>query len=205
MKSKIKYITHCIFHPFDGFYEAKYRGMGSSIIAWAILAIYGIVCCINVQYSGFIINTYHIARMSSLRTFISSITIFLLFTLSNWTVTTLFEGKGKLKDIFLVTCYSLIPVIVCDLITIFCSNYIIMEEAPLLRAVEGFGWAWFAFMMVSGLCTIHEYGLGKNIVTLLVTIVAAAIILFLLVLLISLVEQMVSFFVTFINEFSRRI
>ena len=25
----IKYVKHCVFHPFDGFYEAKNRGRGS--------------------------------------------------------------------------------------------------------------------------------------------------------------------------------
>ena len=203
--NKVKYISHCVFHPFDGFYEAKNRGMGSMVIAWSILAIYGIVMCADVQYTGFIMNLYHVANMSSLRTFISAITIFLLFALSNWTVTTLLDGKGKLKDIFLVVTYSLVPVIVCKAIVIFTSNYIIKEEEAILNTVEIFGWVWFGFMLISGLCTIHEYGLAKNLVTLLLTLIAAAIILFLLVLLISLVEQMITFFTTFFGELSRRV
>lgn len=202
---KVRYITHCVFHPFDGFYEAKNSGMGSMVIAWCLLALYGITMCVDVQYTGFVMNFYHVANMSSLRTFVSSITIFLLFTLSNWTVTTLLDGKGKLKNIFLVTTYSLFPVIICKLIVIFCSNYVIREEAAILNTIQIFGWVWFCFMMVSGLCTIHEYGLAKNLLTILVTAVAAAIILFLMVLLISLVEQMVTFFSTFFGELSRRV
>ncbi len=202
---RLKYVSHCVFHPIDGFYEAKNRGMGSMIISWMMLALYGIVSCMDVQYTGFIMNFHHVSEMSSLRTFISSITIFLLFTVSNWTVTTLLEGKGKMKDIFLVTCYSLAPVIFTRLLTVFLSNYIISEEAAILYTIEAFGWVWFAFMMVTGLCTIHEYGLAKNLVTLLITLAAAAIIIFLMVLLISLVEQMVSFIVTITGEFSRRV
>lgn len=203
--NKLKYVSHCVFHPFDGFYETKHRGMGSRWIPWAILALYGIVSCIDVQYKGFVINFYHVSNMSSVRTFISSITIFLLFALSNWTVTTLMDGKGKLNDIFLVTTYSLVPVIFCRLIVIFLSNYIIREEAAILYALTAFSWVWFGFMMISGLCTVHEYGLSKNLVTLLITTVAAAIIIFLLVLFISLIEQMLGFFTTFFKEFSRRI
>ncbi len=202
---RVKYITHCVFHPFDGFYEAKNRGMGSMAMAWGLLALYGIVMCADVQYTGFVMNFYHVSTMSSLRTFISSITIFLLFSLSNWTVTTLLDGKGKLKDIFLVTTYSLVPVIVCKTIVIFLSNYVIKEEGAILGTVEIFGWVWFGFMMISGLCTIHEYGLAKNLITLLVTVAAAAVILFLLVLFISLVEQMITFFTTFFGELSRRV
>ena len=203
--NKIKYAGHCVFHPFDGFYEAKYRHMGSNAVSFFFLFLYGIVCCTDVQYTGFIMNNYHITEMSSMRTLISSITIFLLFTLSNWTVTTLFDGKGKLGDIFTVTTYSLIPVIFTKVIVIFLSNFIIKEETPILYAVVAFGWVWFGFMMISGLCTIHEYGLFKNIVTLFATVVAAVIILFLLVLFISLVEQMIGFFTTFFGEIMRRI
>ena len=205
MMNRLKYVSYCVFHPFDGFYETKHRGMGSRWIPWLILALYGIVSCVDVQYTGFVINFYHIGSMSSVRTFISSITVFLLFALSNWTVTTLMDGKGKLNDIFLVTSYSLVPVILCRLIVIFLSNFIIREEAPLLHAVTAFSWVWFGFMMISGLCTIHEYGLAKNLITFLITVAAAAIIIFLLVLFISLIEQMVGFFTTFFKELSRRI
>lgn len=49
MKEKIKYVKHCMFHPFDGFYEAKNRGKGSTLIATVILALLCILQC--VQYS----------------------------------------------------------------------------------------------------------------------------------------------------------
>lgn len=203
--NKVKYLKHCVFHPFDGFYEAKNRGMGSGKLTAVLYVIYGLLSCIGAQYTGFVMNMYNPREINSLTIFISSISIFLLFSLGNWTVTTLFDGKGKLKDVLMVTAYSLIPVIITRIIVIIASNFVISEETVILSAVTAFGWVWFGFMMLAGLCTIHEYGLFKNLVTLLVSAAAVAIIVFLLVLLISLVEQMGSFFIMFFKELSRRI
>ena len=192
-------------HPFAGFYEAQHRGKGSVWLSCVFMALYGVACCIEQQYKGFIVNSAHISKINSLTTFISSITIFLLFCVANWTITTLFDGKGKLKDIFMVTSYSLVPVIIVKLIITFVSNYIISEEAAIINAVVALSWVWFAFLMMAGLCTIHEYSVAKNLVTLLCTVIAAAIIIFIVVLFISLIEQVVSFLSTFFKELARRI
>lgn len=205
MSEKVKYIKYCVFHPFDGFYEAKNRGRGSLIAATVLLCLYGILQCVKVQYTGFIMNFNHITRMNSVTIFISSLSVMLLFVISNWTTTTLFEGKGKLKHIYMVTCYSLLPIIFIDTIVVFASNFVISEETVILTALSTMGMVWFCFLVVTGLCTIHEFSLAKTLVTLVVTAFAALIILFLGVLFLSLLEQMFQFLYIFIKELMRRI
>ena len=61
------------------------------------------------------------------------------------------------------------------------------------------------FLIVSGLCVIHEYGLLKNLVVILSTFVAAFLIIFLLVLFLSLEERMFGFFAAVFKEITRRI
>ena len=57
MSEKVKYIKYCVFHPFDGFYEAKNRGRGSLIAATVLLCLYGILQCVKVHYHEF--QPYH--------------------------------------------------------------------------------------------------------------------------------------------------
>ena len=116
----------------------------------------------------------------------------------------LFDGKGKLSDIYLITCYSLVPMILIELVITMISNFVLTEEVVLLNAVSGIGIAWFCFLMVAGLCVIHEYSLLRNLATLVVTLIAAAILVFLFVLFLTLMEQMIGFFITFIQEWIRR-
>lgn len=202
---KVKYVKHCVFHPFDGFYEAKNRGKGSVFAATVIIALYCILDCVKVQYTGFIMNLNQITRMNSVTIFISALSVLLLAVVSNWTITTLFEGKGKLKDIYMVVGYSLLPVVLLDSIIVFASNFVIEEEAIILTAISWMGLVWAAFLIVAGLCTVHEFSLAKTLVTIVATLIAALIILFLLVLFVSLVEQMVQFLYIFGKEFMRRI
>ena len=202
---RVKYVKHCLFHPFDGFYEAKNRGKGSLLAATVMIALYCILDCFEVQYTGFIMNLNQISRMNSVTIFISALTVLLLAVISNWTITTLFDGKGKLKDIYMVLGYSLAPMVMIDFCVVIASNFVIEEEAMILTAIRWMGVAWSAFLIVTGLCTIHEFSLAKTLVTILATLAAALIILFLLVLFISLVEQMVQFIYIFSKEFMRRI
>lgn len=205
MREKLNDLKYILFHPFDGFYEAKHRGKGSLKLATIFIALFCILKCVEYQYTGFVMNFNPIFAMNSFTIFISTLSVLMLFIVANWTITTLFDGKGSLSEIYLVLGYSLVPMILSNIISVIVSNFIISEEVILLRSFESISVAWFVFLMVAGLCVIHEYRLFQNFVTLLATLVAALIIVFLFVLFISLLEQMVSFFITIIEESIRRL
>lgn len=204
-KEKLTYLKYSIFHPFDGFYEIKHREKGSVAIATLLFALYGIMRCISYQYTGFIMNRNAIFSMNSISIFISSVSVFLLFIVSNWTITTLFNGKGSMGDIYILTGYSLVPLLLSTGVVTFVSNFIILEELPILLAVQVFGVIWFVFLMLAGLCVIHEYSMGVNLKTLIATAIAAAILVFLGILFFTLLERMYSFVASVIQEAIRRI
>lgn len=205
MKEKLTYLKAAQFHPFDSFYEIRFRDKGSVPLAFLIMVVYGVIQCAAYQYTGFLMNFNSLQDMNSVSIFISSISILILFTVSNWTVTSLFDGKGKVKDIYIMICYSLVPLILTNLIEIILSNYIIQEEILIVLMFRGIGIVWFVFMAISGLCVIHEYTLTKNILSLLATVVAAAIIMFILILLFTLEEKMFYFLVAVGREIMRRL
>ena len=49
VKEKLLYLKSAIFHPFDAFYEIRFRGKGSVILAAVILALFGILQCVSYQ------------------------------------------------------------------------------------------------------------------------------------------------------------
>lgn len=204
-REKLGYWGYSLVHPFDGFFEIRFRNQGSLLLAFLLLAVYGVVQCLKYQYTGFVMNFSDPDQMDSVSIFIQSISLILLFSVSNWTITTLFNGKGKLKDIFIVLCYSLTLLIIGDSLICFLSNFVTTEETMILTAIQMLIYVWFAFLIVAGLGTIHEYSLGGNLASILLTVVAAAIILFLGVLLFTMLERMVSFFKDVIEELMRRL
>lgn len=116
MSEKLKYLRHAVIHPFDGFYEIRFRGKGSILLAFIVLAIFGIVQCAAFQYTGFVINNNPVYKMNSFAIFISNVFIIVLAAVSNWTVTSLFNGKGNMASIFMVITYSLVPLIITKII-----------------------------------------------------------------------------------------
>lgn len=205
VKEKMQYLKNSIFHPFDAFYEIRFRGKGSTVLAMAILVLFGILQCVSYQYTGFIINTNDLAAMNSVSIFLTWELGFILFIVSNWSVTTLLNGKGNLGDILKVTAYALVPLTCTLVFQVFASNFIIEEEAMIVYVVTGIGMVWSLFMLLAGLCVIHEYGFAKTLASIMLTFVAAAIIMFLGVLFFTLIEQMVVFIISVGQEFIRRL
>ena len=204
-KDKLKYWGYSLVHPFDGFFEIRFRNHGSAFLATLLLIAYAVLNCLKFQYTGFPMNMNNIEEMDALSLFISVVSVVALFTVSNWTVTTLFNGNGKMKDIFIVVCYSLTVPIIGDAIVTFASNFVTLDEVMILTSVQMLCYAYFAFLVVAGLTTIHEYGFGGSIMSIVMSIVAAAIILFIGILVFTMLERMVSFFSSVAEELMRRL
>ena len=204
-KDKLKYWGYSLVHPFDGFFEIRFRNHGSAFLATLLLIAYAVLNCLKFQYTGFPMNMNNIDEMDALSLFISVVSVVALFTVSNWTVTTLFNGKGKMKDIFIVVCYSLTIPIIGDAIVTFASNFVTLDEVMILTSVQMLCYAYFAFLVIAGLTTIHEYGFGGSIMSIVMSIVAAAINLFIGILVFTMLERMVSFFSSVAEELMRRL
>ncbi len=203
-KDKLKYWGYSLVHPFDGFFEIRFRNHGSLLIATLLLVAYAVLNCLKFQYTGFPMNTNNIEEMDALSLFISVVSVVALFTVSNWTVTTLFNGKGKMKDIFIVVCYSLTVPLIGDALVTFASNFVTLDEVMILTSVQMMCYVYFAFLVIAGLTTIHEYGFGGSIMSIIMSVAAAAIILFIGILVFTMLERMISFFTSVAEELMRR-
>ena len=202
--NSLAYLPYLLIHPFQGFYEAKFRGKGSVAAATIMFILYGLIKIFNTQYSGFIVNYWHLYAIESTELFLSGTLPVALFLISNYSVTTLMNGNGRFRDIYMVTCYSLVPLIIFGLVSTVISNVIIIEELPILRAFYWIGVVWFLFLLFAGLCVVHEYTALQNVAALVFTVVAAVIILFLSVLFLVLMDRVISFFHVIIIELTKR-
>jgi hypothetical protein len=128
----------------------------------------------------------------------------LLFTIGNWSVTTLLEGKGTYKEIFMVTGYALFPLIIIGYPAVVLSNFLTLEEMALYTLIMGIAYALSAWMLFMGLLNIHEYGLFKTIGALILTAVAMGVMMFLGLLFFDLIQQFIAFIVSIYEELSLR-
>ena len=128
----------------------------------------------------------------------------LLFTLANWAVATLMQGRGTIKEIYVVTCYSLIPYTAYLFIYTLLSNFIVPDEALVLTVIYYVCFGLTAIMFCISIMTVHEFGFGKFVGITIISVGAMLIVIFIIFMIGILAQQFGSFFTTIYNEVKYR-
>lgn len=200
----IKFPAYILIHPLKGFEEFKRYGRGKIGIGVAFVIITVILNILKFQYSGFVVNDTNIRDLKSFAQVIYVIGAVLVISVANWSVTTLFDGKGNYKYIFMMVCYCLYPYIWANLIGMVLSNVLATEEVMIYRLIIGIGWFLTGYLFFFGIISIHEYGLGQCLLTILFTLVAALIILFVGILVFDLFQKIYGFVYQIYQEITMR-
>jgi len=202
----LRYGLHVIFHPFDGFYDLKYRQRGSLPAAMVILILVTITYTLVRQYTGFLFNHNDPARLNIIVELASVILPFGLWTGVNWAFTTLMTGKGTFKQIVIASAYALIPNILINLPMIVVSNYLILDEGAFYYLALSIAVMWSGALMFIGVMMItHEYSVGKSISTAVLTLVGMVFTIFLGLVLLNLLELVYRFANEVFTEIAYRV
>jgi hypothetical protein len=124
----------------------------------------------------------------------------LLWSLSNWSFTTLMNGKGKLSDVYIATVYAFTPVIVCNAVGIVISQFITYEEGVLYHTMLTIAMIWSIMLVVVAMMQIHDYTLFKALASSLLAILGIGFMVFVFMLFFSLISDAVMYFVSLANE-----
>ena len=200
----IRFPKYILIHPLKGWEEFKRYGKGKMSVAITFVVLAVIINIMKFQYSGFIVNDTSIRDMKSLAQVFYVVGAVGIITVANWSVTTLFDGKGNMKYIFMMICYCLFPYIVCNILGMILSNVLATDEIAIYTLVVALGVAFMIFMFFFGIISIHEYGLAQCLLTILFTIVAALIILFVGILLFDLFQKVYGFIYQIYQELTLR-
>ena len=201
---EIAYGFHLIFHPFDGFWDLKHEKRGS--VRGAVFFILLTIATFYYQAigQGYLLDPF--ASLASVWAQVLGVLVPLfLFVLANWCLTTLFEGEGSFKDIFIACSYSLIPIPLLVVPVTVYSNFCISTETDIIGFISSFAFIWLGLLVFFGTMVTHDYSMGKNVITVLGTIVGMVFIMFLAVLFTTLVGKIVSLITNIVTEIQYRL
>ena len=193
IRDSLLYSFHVIFHPFDGFWCAQREGKGDVRAASIIIAVVTAVSILSRDLTGFIFRTSLTDDNNLAADLLSVILPVLLWCVANWSVTTLMDGEGSFKDIFITTSYALTPLVLINIPMLLLSNVMIVEEAVFYTVLDVLSIIWTGLLILIGIMTVHQFTMPKTIATIAVAVVGMVIILFLILLFVSIVQQIVSF------------
>lgn len=204
-KDSMKYAFHVIFHPFDGFWDLIHEKRGTLAAATTWLALFLITRVIVLMYTNFQFINAPLQYINIFEQMASLLFPFLILCLANWSLTTLFDGKGRFKDIYMAMCYALVPYVLIQLPLVFVSNIIAFDEAAFYSVLLSVSLIWCLLLAFVGLMQVHDYGPGKTIIFVIATILGTLIILFLMLVFLSLLSDALSYFVSLYREIAFRL
>ena len=200
-----QFVRHVIMHPFEGFEDLRWKKSGSLAIATGIVVLLFIQQLAYNRMYGFQYYSSYDKIFNIVPFFFRSFGIFLLYVVCNWAMCTLFDGEGSMKNIYIVTAYSLIPYIAGYLIGTVLSHFLIKDEYIFIQTFEIVGTAWTVVLFISAMKAVHQFSFGKTLALIALTLVAMIAVMFLLVLLLTLFQQVIIFIFTIYTELSYRL
>jgi hypothetical protein len=189
-----------LVRPGNAFEEIKDKKQGSILLCvLSVLAFY-VVSILQTLKGGFLFTVYDPANFNSIWLFAKTAGLVVLWIVANWMVCTLLGGRGRLKEIAVVTCYSLLPLIFEGIINLVLTNVLLPTEASFLNILSIIAMLYFLLLMVMGLLKIHDISMARLIGTSALSIAGVAAIVFLGITIIILVQQFGGFIVTVVSE-----
>ncbi len=192
-KEKWKYLLYTMSHPADGFYWIRHKNYGSVPIAILMVILFSLSYSFNRISANFIVNDIEPTMVDSLEELSGVLLLYALLCIANWSITCLMNGEGRMKDIAIAVGYGCAPLIPTFLLATGLSHLIALDESSFYSIVLIVGIAYAVGLILIGIMQIHNYTLGRTLLTLILTFVAMLIIIFVGLLLADLVGQVVNF------------
>lgn len=204
LESKYGFPVYTALHPADGFEQFRTRDVMSLRLSAIFVIAWFFIRTAAYFYTGYSFNYNRASDYQFFMTLFMTVGLYVLFVVSNWSVCSLMNGKGNLKQITVTCAYGLVPYLLCEIIKIFMSNILTVEESAFIGIVGIIGLLWSALVLFVGLLTIHQYSFWETVGSILLTVVFMALICFLAVLFYTLLQQLVNFIRSAVAELSLR-
>ena len=197
---KLKMFFNGFLHPFDAYNAVRYKNMGSLKIALVMTVLYFVssvltVLCCNFRYTSFDTTTF-----SSTFQLVKSVGLIILWSLANWGVSVLLQGIGKFKHVFIVTAYSVLPIIIYNFISIPVSYLITSPTSTLMDGMSLVAMFWTGIVLTIGLMIIHNFTFPRFLASVAIGLFFMLLIILIVFIFGILITQLWGFVVTIFME-----
>lgn len=201
----LRYSLYVILHPADGMWDLIHAKRGSYAAANFIVLLTLFTHLWKIRFVNFLFND---TNWEKVNIFMELATILLplsIFCICNWAVTTLFDGKGKLGQVYMGTAYALTPYPLIQLPLIIASHFITAEEGTFYVVFSNFSLIWCAVLIFMAMMMIHQYGFGKTLAFTLFTLFGMLVFIFIMLLFFSMISQGAAYFISLAREIMFRL
>ena len=201
----LRELVSASIHPFQVYGDMKEkRRSGSPLVCAVLILVFYLTSVFGDTSSGFLFSRYDAATFNSFLVLARTVGLIVLWAVVNWLIASLFEGKGTLFDVLTVTCYSLLPFLLTQWISLPLSHVLLLEEGTFLYLLQALGVLGTLALIAVGTMVMHDFSLWKFLGTALLTLLGMGIVVFVLFMVVILLQQGYGFVVTVFSEMTYR-
>lgn len=196
----LRYSLYVCTHPLDGFWDLTHENRGSIGAANIIVFCAIVVEVLRLTLSNFQFVSINMEYFNAVIVVFRIILPIFLWTLANWGLTTLMDGKGKMGEIYMAVAYALTPYVIINAGLIVLSQFITFEEGAVYWVLAGFAILWTGILILAGMMMVHDYSLSKTIFSSFLTVIGMGVVVFVFVIFFSLVSDAIAYFISLYKE-----
>lgn len=201
----LRYSLYVILHPADGNWDLIHAKRGSYSAANFIVILTLLTHVWKLRYTSFVFNNINWEKVNIFKEMATILLPLAIFCICNWAVTTLFDGKGHLGDIYKGTAYALTPYPLIQIPLIIMSQFITGEEGTFYVVFNNISILWCGILIFMAMMMIHQFGFAKTLLFTIFTIFGMLVFVFIMLLFFSMISQGVAYFVSLAREIMFRL
>lgn len=189
-----------IRHPFDAIYDIRKDKSIKVYNGFIMLGLVFLVYLLFITKTGFIFNNVVLEKTILLKECTKIILPIMLFIIANYLVSSLMDGEGSLRCIFMNMMGSLIPVVILLPFIVLITNVLTYNEAFIYYFAVGIMLTWTVVLVIANLKETHNFSLKQTIVNIILTVLVMFIIIIVIILVYLLISQIFGFGSDIIKE-----
>lgn len=203
LTQELLYSLNVIKQPNEMFFGIKRMNKASYKSGFMIWILFLLVYLINIYGTGFLFRNTQLNNVLFELTMIMG--IFVLYVIVNYLVSTLNDGEGRFKDVFIASSYVLVPFILFTLPMTVISHVLTYNESFIFSFYHQIILIWTIFLIVLSISGIHNYRFLETIKNIVIILFGMFILILLGLLIYAFIGQLIEFILSIIKEVIYRV
>ncbi len=209
----VLYMFRVARHPNDRYYDIrvgnvryheKKKGYGhgkASVIGATIIYILGfMVYMVYRTGKGFIYQYVAVEDMDISGTVAGFFVLVGLFIICNYLVTSINDGDGNIKTVYMLPAYAMAPLMVGMIAIVILSYGMTYNESFILTIILVVSIAWSVICLFAGLMNVHDYSFGETVRSFIMTFFFMIVAVVIALIVTIMFEQLLSFIISIGRE-----
>lgn len=190
---KGRYPLQVMLHPFKSYYDLKVEKKGSVAVANGILLAFFLTGVLHAQLTGFPFNYNRTDHFNVFITLTMTIGLFVVWTVCNWAVSTLADGEGTFREIWIFSAYAILPYVFALILLTVLSNAFSLGESGFYSLAQAIAYIWTGVCILMAVKEVHQFSLMKTILIIAATLFGILLMLLFVSVAYSLFMQLINF------------